>query len=420
MKKVNVFQIGLGSFGRYGFEKFVEMHNHLNRADMEFHGVAEKDFDKREKAEKFADRNDVEIDTFESVDDLYKAASDLEGEVLIYDSGPSSTHASHIYRSMRHGFYHVAEKPPSMTRDEHIKERKLAAGDDVVWKADFIERESAVVKQALKEIQDKEIDSVRVFRQSAMGVQKVLDPVNRSGVLGGDVLDKMSHEIFVLDFLEASGNEIELNLQDSEAEYFMPAKKDSDSLLTPEGSKTDQLGNSATGKTWAAFKAGDVDVALNSSWLGAGKRARKQASRLDFVDHSPIRNETSEANGSAFLDEESRFFVIEGERNLIGDMLHNRLFDLDREEEIELPDLMHDQLYRVLRKSVLRAAGRDVGVVSDEKIDVFMNAVFDVLDHVRENAEDFYEELEAANHRVAEMVYEPNAIEDSEPSSVIS
>ncbi|WEL19580.1 Gfo/Idh/MocA family oxidoreductase [Candidatus Nanohalococcus occultus] len=418
MKQVNVFQIGLGNFGRHGFEKFIEMHNHLNRADMEFHGLAERDFEKRQAAEKFAARNNVEIDTFKSVDELYRAASNVEGEVLIYDAGPTATHANHIYRSMNHGFYHVAEKPPSMTRDEHIKERKLAAGDDVVWKADFIERESPVVKQALKELQDVDIESIKVFRQSSMGVQKILDPIERSGVLGGDILDKMTHEIFVLDFLQAAGYEKELELVDAESEYFMPAGNVSDQLMRPEGGKTDSIEQSAPGKTWAAFKAGNVNVELNSSWLGAGKKARKQASRLDFVDHSPIVTESKLANDTAFLNEEARFFVTEGDRKLFGDMLHGRLFDLQTEEEIEVPELMHDQLYRVLRKSVLRAAGRDVGIVSDKDIDVFMNAVFDTLDLVRENSSGFYEELEGANRRVSRLVYEPNAIEDSEAESV--
>lgn len=418
MEKVNVFQIGLGNFGRHGFEKFIEMHNHLNRAEVEFHGVAEKDFEKRERAKQFADKNNVDIRAFDSVDELYDTASEINGEVLVYDAGPTPTHANHIYRSMNHGFYHVAEKPPSVTREQHVRERKLAAGDDVVWKADFIERESPVVKRAVKELQETKIDSIQVFRQSSMGVQKILDPIERSGVLGGDILDKMSHEIFVLDLLEAAGNEKELELRETDAEYFMPASNDSDRLMLPEGGKTEEITKAATGKTWAAFKAGEADVGLNSSWLGVGKKARRQAARLVFDDHSPISTDTKMAGDTAFLDEQARFFVVEGERSLLGDMLHGRLFDLEAEEEIDTPELMHDQLYRVLRKSVLRAAGRDVGIVSDENIDVFMNAVFDVMEQTRDSRVDFYEELEKANRRVAELIYEPNAIEASEAGSI--
>lgn len=405
MKTVKVYQVGLGSFGRYGFEKFVEMHGHFDQVDVRLKGLCEPDFEKREAAEKFAGAKGIEIETFDSPDEMYDAAEEEDGEVLVYDAGPSGEHPDNIYRSMRRGFYHVAEKPPSMTREEHIKERKLAADSDVMWKVDFIERESPVVKKAVEMVEGKNIDRIEVFRQSSVGVQKMLEPVKRAGVMGGDVLDKMVHEIYVLDLLEAAGNPVELELEGTCCDYFMPYTKGSEKMLDIHGGYTEEIDEKvATGQTSADFSSGDTDVKLHSSWLGLSDEAREKVETLE-LDWSPFKEEFVESGDAAFRSEETRFFVLEGEKNLFGDMLNGKLFDLDSREEVELPDLLHDQLYRVLEKSVRAAAGEKDRSVSEEEIDVFMNALYDVRQEIIDSEHDFFECLEEANSRVAMLVF---------------
>ncbi len=422
METVKVYQIGVGSFGRYGFEKLVEMHNHLEEVDVELRGLCDIDFEKLEAAEKFAEAHGIEIETFRSEDEMYRAASGEDGKVMVYDAGPPDEHAGNVFRSLEHGFFHLAEKPPSLNRDEHIEEKRLARERDVFWKVDFIERESPVVKKTTELLEGKGIDRIEIFRESSVGVQKVLDPVNRSGVKGGDILDKMIHEVYVLDLLEAAGHEPALELEYAHSEFLMPRAVVSDSLMTVYGGRTDSMnGDVATAMTSASFSSGEVDVVLRSSWLGASDVAEQKAGYIqERTGHQVIDSEYRGVSDQVFLDQDSRFFTVEGERNLAGDMLHNKLFDLDTGEEIEVPDLLHDQLYRVIEKAVRKAAGQQVEDIGDKEVDVFMNAVFDVRDAALQEKE-FFEELERGKERMRGMILEEEKIlEDQETESVPS
>lgn len=413
VNSLKIYQIGLGSFGRYGFEKFVELHNHFDRVDVELKGVCDQDLEKLENAEKFASANDIEVETFTRTDKMYDAASEHE-HVLVYDAGPTEEHASNIYESMRHGFYHLTEKPPSLEREQHMKEKKLAEENNVMWMVDFIERESPVVKKVAKIIPDIDVDSIRVFRESSVGVQKLLDPVSRAGVKGGDVLDKMTHEVYVLDFL---GDELEL--QDAETEYFMPKDFNSDKFLAVDGSPINEINaKTATARTSARFRSGGTEVELNSSWVGLSDEARLEAKKVEeLTGEKIIEQDYRMVNDEAFLDSEARFFLVEGSRNLAGDMLNNRLYDLDTGEELEVPDLMHDQLYRVIERAVLAADGEDHSIGNTENR--FMNAIFDVKDAVVGD-HDYYTELDRAREKMESLVVRDGKILEPQESERIA
>ncbi|MFB6190786.1 MAG: Gfo/Idh/MocA family oxidoreductase [Candidatus Nanohaloarchaea archaeon] len=415
MRQLKIYQIGLGSFGRYGFEKMVELHNHFEEVNVRLCGVSDKDFDRLEAAEKFAARNGIELETFSTDRELYEAAMEEDGEVMVYDAGPSEAHSDHIYRSLQNGFYHLAEKPPSLAREEHRKEKELARDRDVFYKVDFIERESPVVKKALELLEGEGIDAIKVFRESSIGAQKVLQPVERQGVKGGDILDKMTHEVYVLDFLEVAGEEPVLEIEGAEARYFMPKKPGSEKMMALDGGIAEEIDEkTATGRTSAAFDASGAGVELHSSWLGLSDEARDAAARIkDATGAEVTESGYSQASRDVFLDEEARFFIVEGSRNLAGDMLHKKLYDLDTGEEIDTPDLMHDQLYRVIEKAVLAAAGKDAEAeIGEKEVDVFMEALFDVRDHAIDGAGDYLEELEAANSRLREMIVEDEEEEE--------
>ncbi len=415
VKTVNVYQIGLGSFGRHGFEKLVSLHQDHSEVDVQLKGVCDSDHDKLEAAQKFASTHDIELETFTDVDEMYEEIEEAD-EVLVYDAGPSETHSQHIYESLQREYYHIAEKPPSLSREDFIQEKKMAENHKVFWKTDFIERESSVVKKATRLIEDKNINRVRVFRESSAGVQKVLDPIRRSGVKGGDILDKMVHEAYINDFLDASSNENSIEYKDRNINYFMPFRKNSDSLMTIRGSKTDSIDEDvATAQTKAAFQSGSVNIELHSSWLGLSDRCRTLAHAFEGeIGEKIVKSETRELSDSAYQDEEARFFVIEGDENLLGDMLHDRLYDLDSGEELETPDLLHDQLYRVLEKAVEDAADvRGAEIYTGEE---FLTALFDI----REDLEgDFFGEIEKARRHLDSLVIDDKFIEvNSETDTV--
>ena len=395
-----MLQIGLGSFGRHGFEKFIEMEKHYNEVDVEILGVCDSDFERLEMAEKFAGSQDLDIDTFTSTEKAYQEAEKENSEdckILIYDAGPTELHAEHIFRSLRNGFFHLAEKPPSMTREDHIREKKLMLDNDVRFTVDFIERESPVVKKALELTEGREIESIEVFRESSIGIQKLLQPVERMGVKGGAVLDKMSHEAYVMDFVDAE------EVKDVEKEFYMPFDVGSDSLMDIRSGKSAEANELTASGMCTAKISGECDIILHSSWLGTSERSRVLGEELkDLTGLNPVDSDFKVLGEKGFLNEESRFFVLKGERDLFGDMLHNRLFDLESNEEIELEDALHDQLYRVLEASVRCAAGLENNALSEEEIDQFMNLIFDISEYVEDVGE--FEALKASNLRVKDRI----------------
>ena len=416
MTEVKVYQIGLGSFGRYGFEKFVDMHNHLKEADIELAGVCDKDPERLEDAEKFAEANEVEIESFRDTDEMYSHAEGQDCSVMIYDAGSTSTHPTHIYESMQRGFFHLAEKPPSMTREQHIKEKKLAEKHGVMWKVDFIERESPVTRKAVKIVDGKKIDNLKAFRESSAGIQKMLEPAKRSGVKGGDILDKMIHEVYLLDLLEASKGDYSTELEAADS-FFMPKTQSSDSMMNIYGSKTRNIDEAATARTSVTLSSDDTSIEINTSWIGLSNDSREVGAEygLDLVE-----SDYTAAGGKAFLDEECRFFVVEGEVNLVGDLLHGRLHDLDTGEEVETPDLLHDQLYRVLKKGVLNAAGERTDDISEKETEEFIDALFDIRDEAVNSSGKFFDELEKSQKVMRQKALDDKKIRDAEESSTIA
>ena len=400
MKEVKVFQIGLGSFGRHGFEKFVEMEKHYKDVDVELYGVSDSDFEKLDNAEKFAESQGLEIETFNSVEKIYREAEKQNSEntkILIYDAGPTELHAEHIFRSLRNNFFHLAEKPPSMTREDHIKEKKLMLDNDVRFTVDFIERESPVVKKALELAEGKNIESIEAFRESSIGIQKMLQPVERMGVKGGAVLDKMSHEAYIMDFADVG------ELESIEKNFYMPFDVGSDSFMNIRSGKTSKIDEETAAGTCTARISGNTDIILHSSWLGVSERARTLGEELEeLTGLNPLESDFRVLGEEGFLDEECRFFVLKGEKELFGDMLHKKLFNLETGEKIELKSTLHDQLYRVLESSVRCAAGLENNVLTEEEIDQYMNLIFDISEHYEE--QDTFDALEASNSRVKERI----------------
>jgi hypothetical protein len=423
MDEVKIYQIGLGDFGRHGFDKLVELSREFDRIDL--CGVCEKDFELLESAEKFAEINNTHIETFQKTEEMYsharKHSNELGTQVMIYDAGPTTNHAENIYQSMQNDFFHLAEKPPSMNRGEHLREKKLSEQGEAMWKADFIERESPVVKKALDIIEKGDIEEIEIFRESSIGVEKALDNTARLGVKGGDILDKMVHEIYALDMVEASGEELNMELEETECQYFHPKTPESGKFTDMYSGYTQKINSdTATGMTKAEFSAGDIELKLHSSWMGLSEEAMFASQSLKKkTGHKFFKREYSEINKKAYVNEECRFFIVRGDRNLAGDMLNQKLYDLDTGEEIELENYLHDQLFRVLEKAAFRAGRKDEEIIGDKEIDVFMNALFDIKDGIDYDRE-YFPELEKSQDKIKSLVVEDRKVLEAEESEKIA
>ncbi len=416
--ELDVYHIGLGSFGRYGFEKLLDLQKHFDEVDVKVKAVCDSDPERLEKAKKFAETQGVEIQTFEKVENMYYKA-EKDRNVMVYDAGPTDRHAENIYLSMQYGFFHLSEKPPSVKREQHLKEKRLAERNNAMWKADFIERENPVVKKAVELVKDQQIDRIKIFRESSVGIEKMLNPVKRRGVKGGDILDKMVHEAYVLDLLESSSHKTDLKLIEADTSHFMPWRPGSEKLMSIEGGYEKEINyNTSTGQTHARFRSSGTEIELNSSWLGLSQKFMHENQKIrEKTGVDFFKREYTTTGNSAYVDEEARMFIIEGERSLVGDMLHKKLYDLETGEEINLDYYLHDQLYRVLRDAVLRATGIQSNTPNSKDIDIFMNAIFDVKESVAQG--EFLEELEKGLERFESMIIEDRKVLEAEDTELI-
>lgn len=420
MDKVRVYQIGLGSFGWNGFEKLVELTQEFEK--IELAGICEKDFDLIDRAKRYAENSDIEIDIYKRTEKMYTEARESKEpgtQVMVYDAGPATSHAEHIYQSMNNNFFHLAEKPPSMTRGQHMKEKRLASEGKAMWTVDFIERESPVVKKAL-ELIEGDIQSIEVFRESSIGVKKTINE-RRPGVVGGDILDKMTHEVYVLDILEHTDPKNEIKLEEVECKHFQPRKTEGQYLTDIYGGRTDSINmETSTAMTQAELSYGDTTVKLNSSWIGLSREAMIKSQQLEkATGRKFFERKFSTVDGKAFTNEECRFFILKGDRELAGDMLRKELYDLETGKQIELDSYLHDQLYRVIEKAVFHAGGKDVEIVPEEEINSFMNTVFDIKESVNFDR-DYFEEIEKTQQKINKMISEDRKIYEPEKSDAIA
>ena len=409
---VHVFQIGCQDIGRLGFEKFLEFEDYFP-VEVVFEGVHCKDFEAEERAEKFAETLGKDIEFFEGVDELYKTAEKVDGEVLIYDAGPPQLHSHNIAESLRHGFHHLTEKPPSTTRDEHLTERKLAANSSVNYKVDFIERENPVVQKMNDIIQEEKVGEVKVFRESSFGIQKVLQPVEFAHVKGGAVLDKMSNDIYVLDMLSD-----DFGFEKADIDYLMPKNLGGEKVLKADGSGSRDIDErTAIGKCTGYFSSGSVDIELNASWLGLSKEARVWNQKIEKKFEEEIfRSEHREIDGKGFQDEECRFLVIEGSRRILGDLMNQRIYDLENEKALKALEFPRDQLYRVFEKSLLDAAGVEDYDIDEDEVDEFMNGLFDIQEESKKELDSVFDAVDDASKRIRSLMSSDKKI--SEKSKV--
>ena len=240
----------------------------------------------------------------------------------------------------------------------------------------------------------------------------MINPVKRAGVKGGDILDKMTHEIYVIDFIEALGQNINMKLEEAESKYFLPFRPNSDHFMTIEGGKTLSINNkTATGMTKAKFDTGKTKISLNASWIGLSDEAIEIAEKHRKITNGKLlKNKVVEENGKLITYEEARFFLIKGSKNLLGDMLNKKIYDLDKQKQLETPKKLHDQLYRVIEKAILRAADKKEPELTETEIDVFMNSLFNIKDKITSKKYKTYEELEKARQRVKKLIEDPSKI----------
>ncbi len=409
MQKVHIYQIGCGTFGKYGFEKLLQLSKKYDF--VEFEGIVEVNSERREFAKKKAKEYSIKLKIFDHTFDVYQDASKLRKKVFIYDAGPSELHYSHLIKSLKFGFWHFTEKPPAFTKEEFEVELKLSKK----WGCDFIEEENETVLTALDYLKQNKlkIDSIEIYRESSVGLQKILGNSIRTGVEGGCLLDKSCHDIYVFSFLSVCGQKIKnVMLNKAKADYLMIDSLNKDNFLDIFGHPKNQITEgiaTAQGIVEGIAKTGEEEIPFKfySSWIGVSKEGLKVSNNLKKITkYEFIRKKQIE--GMEIPYEDLRLFVIDCDTIVLyGDMKDKKLF-VERDgkiKELKLLKFKEDQLYRMLEKYVLVAAGKEK-LNNLENMKFIMNLIFDAEEKIQKSLrnKNKLEEIRKTKNRVKEII----------------
>lgn len=388
MSKILIYQIGYGQWGSAAFEKLLELKRLVK--NIEICGVCDIKADRRRMAEDAAKKAGLELRTFSLSFEMYRDAIEKKRQgsiILIYDAGPSELHAAHLVKSMEHGFFHVAEKPPYVNIKEKKRIEELTRKQSGRWSVDLIENESPVVKTALEyaEANRLKIKRMEAYRYNSMALKKLALGEHRLGVTGGDLLDKMLHEAYLSRFLDNYKGFI---LKKAEYDFLMISSLEKPEIMDVRG-KIFEKSEAATAQSRIEgfFKTRNANIlfVLGSGWLGVPEKVKKAVNNNEKqIGARLITSQAISADGKRFLDEELRLFLIEGTAGrkkiiLCGDLKNKRLFLKERArwKQLELVKLENDQLYRVLRNAVLTAEGKESFSIAHKEIDFIMNIILE-------------------------------------------
>ena len=366
---LKVLQIGYRGIGRKGLKALQKLEN-SEEVELEVVGLCENDFEKLEEAKK--EHRESGIEFFSDTETAYSEMDGFEDPVMIYDSGKVDNRSDNLFRSVEHGFYHLTEKPPALERDQHLSQASL---ESAMWKIDYLEQENPVIEKTKQLIENREIDSLEVFRVSSSGIQKYLAPVKFSDLKGGSLMNQLLHEKYVLNILENSSNQIRLDEYDLEAGFqpYFNKKK----LQTVYNNPTTKVGSETATARLTISMDKDPELKLHTCWLGSSEKLKDRVDELeDDLDHEIISSEPRELKEEVYLDQTARFFVLRGEKNLLGDLLNRKLFDLNKNQEIDLPEHETSELYRSMKKAAEDALNKNLN--GSVKGKTFLDFVFDV------------------------------------------
>jgi len=388
-QKIEIYQIGYGAFGRKGFEKIIELAK--ENEFLEFRGLAEINPDRRSHAAKLAKGEGMDIEIFSHTLELYQKASKSRNKVLIYDSGPTELHSSHILKSCHFGFWHLSEKPPCLTKPDFERISKAKG-----WLCNTIEEENEVVLAARKYLKtnDLEIKSIRAFRESSFGIHKVLGGCKRPAITGGCLLDKASHEKYIFSLIKATGEHAtSVNITKAKGKYLMIESYYKDSFIDIYGHPSKKI-TKRTATAQSCFGGiiqtdkKKIPFSISVGWVGASKEGKKLGEMIkEKTGYEILKEKQISCVTTPYSD--LRLFILDcGDLKLYGELKEKRLFSESEGvfREISIPNLKRDQLYRVLENAALLARG---GIAPDtEDLSFIMNAIFDAREIIEIDLEE--------------------------------
>jgi hypothetical protein len=236
--------------------------------------------------------------------------------------------------------------------------------------SDVLAHNNPAVRAAKDEID--EVRGLKAFCESSVGVEKYLGVMSSGRTHGCDVLDRMQHLSYVNELADLRG------VETAEARSVMPA---GDGAMSVNGDPTEDEEVLATARTHARLE-GNAEIELYSSWTGTSQEAECVAERVESeIGRNPIRRSVASSGDHTYRSVDARFFVVEGDTELFGDLVSGSLYELGSGAEIDTPS--KQALRMTLRQSM--DAVEEGGMENPSA--GFDDILMEILEQARESAD---------------------------------
>ncbi|MCK4883612.1 MAG: hypothetical protein KAS30_01950, partial [Candidatus Diapherotrites archaeon] len=256
------------------------------------------------------------------------------------------------------------------------------------WLCCQVESENPVVLTLLdiikKETKKQKIKSIETHRFSSIGLEKATAPLFRNGITGGDLLDLLPEESYLLRFFDDNPAKLDIFIEDAKSKYLMISNlQEQPNLINSSGhelTKTNMENNPpVSAQTKIMLKINDVPVKLNSGWLGLSTETKKKIKSISKdVKHEFI----STHNASTYLEKQEfegiRLIHIKLEKSeFIGDLSHNVLFSKTDAKwtKKKLVTVKNDELSRIFSKTISHIIGSGRPSTSRIETEHFMHQI---------------------------------------------
>ncbi|MCD6229377.1 MAG: hypothetical protein J7K00_01070 [Candidatus Diapherotrites archaeon] len=396
--KLIVLQVGLGSFGKKALEKWCELDGQvIENTKIEFLGACDKNEYSREKALNICNDKNVFPALFSTRKAMFEHIAKTRKKydlVLVYDASSSSDHARHIQECIKLGFFCLVESPPYTSFSEEKQVMDLIHFVHVSnennfynkWLCCQTESENPVVLTVLDLLkkENQKIKSIETCRFSSIGLEKSAAPLFREGVTGGDLLDLLPEESYILRFFTDNPAKLDIFLENAKSDYLMVSNtQDQPSLMNCSGQEITRANMKenppASAQTKVMLKINNTPVTLNSGWLGLPKEIKE---KTESIGRQAKHNFISSGKTAMYLEEPVlkgiRLLHIKLEKSeLIGDLTHNALFSRHGKSwtKKKLVKTEGDGLSRVFSKTVSHILGKGKPSTSRIETEHFMHQI---------------------------------------------
>jgi len=221
--KIGIGIIGIGYEGFRGFISLLTIEEALRNEGIEIGGVIviEPDPDRKKDCERISKVLFFPVELFSSLDEFFYFIERKRDDFLkkfncliFYDASPTKWHSKNLKRIYTYNLsipiYYFGEKPISTDKLQlHVR----LSGEEFYCNFTELQNSAYLTLRNYLDETNFQINSLKFWRASSIGFQKLIDPTQRAGITGGALEDKGIHDIALTIDLLGGVKKLELKKQ---------------------------------------------------------------------------------------------------------------------------------------------------------------------------------------------------------------